>query len=189
MKDYRVEIKVKNNLLYKAMVDSGYPTAAELARACSLANTVVGHMLNLKQPLYKKNGEISKSWITVSAVLRRLPEDLIPAQHHYAALADNKGAADMSFGDVQYLLSADPEDIVNKKQLRDHVRVALIENLTPRQAKVVSAYHGLDDNEKTFREIGEDMSISQARARQIYDQSMMMLRRAARQKKLKNLMG
>ena len=50
MKDYRVEVKVKNNYLFKLMQSYGLSNAAELSRASGLAQTAIGKVLNLKVP-------------------------------------------------------------------------------------------------------------------------------------------
>ena len=59
MKDYRVEVKVKNNYLFRLMQSYGLKNAAELSRASGLAQTAIGKVLNLKAPALTKKGEVT----------------------------------------------------------------------------------------------------------------------------------
>jgi hypothetical protein len=58
MKDYRLEIKIKNNYLFTKMQEYGIKNAVQLARAVDSNPTTVGKYLNLTNPPYTKNGEL-----------------------------------------------------------------------------------------------------------------------------------
>ena len=59
MKDYRVEVKVKNNYLFRLMQSYGLNNAAELSRASGVAQGTIGKVLNLKAPALTKKGEVT----------------------------------------------------------------------------------------------------------------------------------
>lgn len=50
MKEYRLELKVKNGLLWRAMKDFGHDTVAELSRASGVNQHSLGEYMNLKKP-------------------------------------------------------------------------------------------------------------------------------------------
>lgn len=90
MTDYHVEVKVKNNLLMKAMKEAGAPSSSYLFRQTGIPLKDLSDMLNLKMPLYDRNGYVREEWETLAAFLRVMPEDLVPKEVRLQALKDNK---------------------------------------------------------------------------------------------------
>lgn len=168
MKEYKIEIRVKNNLLQNAMIEEGYESAAELSRVSGVRQSDLGNMLALKLSLFCKNGEVRKPWLIISETLRRLPEDLIPARHHYETLKNNKAEIEASFEDIGYLLPPkDPEQLCIEHRMQDTILNALNE-LPERQKKVIEMRFGLNGREPmTLEQVGEVFKISGNRVRQI----------------------
>lgn len=76
--------------------------------------------------------------------------------------------------------SPGPDDEAYEQALRDTVEEAL-SSLTEREAKVLRLYYGLDDQEPmTLEQIGELLSITRERVRQIKEKGLKRLRHATR---------
>lgn len=178
MKDYRIEVTVKNNLLYKAMIENGFSSAAELAREAKVSNTTIGLALALKLSLYTESGQIRRPWIVLSSFLKRLPEDLVPEKHYFDGLQKNKGHFESDFEEIKMFLSNEnnPEEIFFEKETSKVIEQVL-NTLTPRQKKVLEMRYGLNDEEEhTFEEIGEFLKVSSVRVMQIVSSAERKLR-------------
>ena len=78
MKDYRVEVKVKNNYLFNLMQSYGLSNGAELSRASGLDQTSIGRVLNLKAPAFTKKGETTATAQTLCDFFSCSVYDLFP---------------------------------------------------------------------------------------------------------------
>lgn len=182
-KDYKIEVKVKNNLLYKAMVDNGYETAAEIARKIGVTQSRVGDALNLKTPLYGRRGNVLHIWISLSRALHRLPEDLLPIQHHNKSLRKNKGSFEADIADIKYLLpQQNPENLFLEGQVSDKV-LNIIESLTTNQSKVIKKSFGIGCEQTTIPQIAEEMNLSRARVDQIQKKALRVMGDKMKRKK------
>ena len=56
-KDYRVEMRVKNNILYEAIMDAGYDSIAQFCRAHDLNANDVGPLINFKKTPINEDGQ------------------------------------------------------------------------------------------------------------------------------------
>ena len=179
-KDYKVDVRVKNNLLYKAMVEEGYETAADLSRASGVTQSSIGNALNLKLSLHTRWGHIREAWIKLSKTLRRLPEDLVPKQHHYEALENNRASMEMDFGDVSYLIEKSPEQKLLESSVPDRID-EMLDTLTPTEKEVVEAVFGLNGKkDHTGEEISQIYGFSRTRSSQIARKALRKLKHKSR---------
>jgi RNA polymerase nonessential primary-like sigma factor len=112
--------------------------------------------------------------------------DLEPAQiREYLTLARQPISLDVRIGDnqdteLQELLEdekASPEDYTVQESLRQDIRTMLSE-LTPQQKEVITLRFGLEDgNQLSLAKVGQRMSISRERVRQLEQQALKHLRR------------
>ncbi len=184
-KDYRVVVRVKNNLLYAAMERAGIESVAELSRLSGVGQVTIGHIANLKETGKKNSGEWRKVLVKISEVLKTLPEDLMPAQHHYAKLAKNKAEMFMSFDDVSELLESnvDPvsiEEDIDRKALPTAIATVL-KTLSPRQEMVLRMRFGLAGGEpKTHEQIAKVIGVGAARVAQLEGKALRQLKHPSR---------
>ena len=110
MKDYRIEVKVKNNILYRLMKRKGIETPAELARLSGVNVPAVYNYMNLKVIPYSseknaKEGEFKNSVFLLAEFLGVTPYEMFPIQHLDKPLLTNKAESEMSFEEItQYIL-------------------------------------------------------------------------------------
>lgn len=178
MKDYRLEIKIKNNLLYKAMIENGFDTVASLSNASGVDKGIIYRYLSLKETPLSMAGEWKKSFLTLADFLKRLPEDLYPKQHLTEPLRKNTAHTDISFGEMQCLFapSTNPHDVLLASEQK-RIITKVLSCLTKREHDVVVYRFGLgDDAPKTLRDTGKVLKISTERTRQIENKAMRKLR-------------
>ena len=179
MKDYRVEVKVKNNYLFKLMESYGLSNAAELSRASGVAQTAIGGVLNLKVPALTKKGEATATAQTLCDFFTCSVYDLFPPQHINDPLQINSGAIEANMAELtsSNLLAGgtDPLQIASDGDAADLVAAA-VGKLTNREQTIVNARFGLNgEEEKTLAQVGKELNISNQRVRQIEQKALRIL--------------
>jgi len=183
VKDYILEIKVRNGPLLRAMRDAGFHTQTALAEAAGVSNTEVGKYLNLKRAPLRKNGEWPETILRIAAVLKCDPWTLFPERHLHQALEANKTEVAVSFDEIETFIESRwrPETIEN------HISIQrALAFLTERERKVIKQRFGLDgeEGEWTFDEIANTLprvdnrsgSLQPERIRQIEARALRKLR-------------
>lgn len=188
MKDYSVEIKVKNNYLLTAMKERGYETAAQLSRASGVSQVEIGKMLNLKVAPINKVGRVVVPVQRLADFLMMDIEDMFPPQNILNPLEVNKANIELNMSEMMssnFLENKAQDQLLIAEEAKMQIYDALDE-LTPSCRKAVKMRHALGhyDKEHTFEEIAEEIGRSSARARQIYTKGMRNLRHPTRSQQL-----
>lgn len=82
----------------------------------------------------------------------------------------------------------DPDNTLVIESLRDEIKRAL-QALNERERKVVEAFFGIDQPEKTLEEIGAEYGLTRERVRQIKEKAIRRLRHSTQNKMLKSFLG
>lgn len=192
MKEYRLEVKIKNNLLYQAMIENGIETASALSRCTGVFPSEIGKYLGLTtSPINAKTGKLKKSYTDICNFLKRLPEDLYPKQHMTEPLRKNKSSAEASFEEISGYLAPplSPEEAILIEDRNKVLREALSQ-LTPRQKNIIEQRFGLGEHEpKTLAEVGKAHNISPERVRSIESQALRILKNPKHTKKMRPYAG
>ncbi len=190
LKDVRVEIKVRNNLLLSAMEARGISSLGQLARMVGPGSySALCAMAAMKRPARLKNGEWRKLALQVANVLQCMPEDLFSEPQQWDKLEKNRAKAEISFAEIQQLAAprgsvSTPEVQLVATELRNQIHKALA-SLTPREEFVIRARFGfVDGTEHTFEQIGARLGFGIERARQIEAKALRKLMHPARSKHL-----
>ena len=183
MKDYRVELKVKNNLLASAMERKGIASAAELARQSGINQIYIGKYLNLQESIYDFRGEYRPHFMQLCEFFNLMPSELYPEAQMSEPLKSNKRVIEADASELTRIESqaCDPALLIEAETRRE-VADTLLGTLTPRSAKVVSMRHGLDGVEHTYQQIGDELGIGVERVRQIYGSALRKMRHPERLK-------
>jgi RNA polymerase sigma factor (sigma-70 family) len=189
MKDYRLEIKIKNNYLYEKMQEKGISTASELARVVGLGPSVIGEILNLKVTAYTNKGTVRSSIQCLCDFFSCNPEDLFPAQHIFDPLTVNQGAIQANIGELMssnLLESVHNPDLLAETIEQKEAIEKTLGQLTSREKKVLEVRYGLGDEEAcTLKEAGIKFNVSPERLRQIEAKALRKLRHPDRTKHLR----
>lgn len=184
MKDYSVEVKVRNNYLLTQMRGRGYDTAAELSRASGIDQVILGKMLNLKIAPVNKYGVVKTPVRRLIDFLGVDVEDIFPPHNILNPLEVNEAKIELNLSEIMsgnLLENKTAEQLLIADQAKSQIYAALDE-LKPGLRKVVEMRHGLGDysKEHTFKEIGDSFGRSIERARQSYAKAMRNLRNPER---------
>ena len=185
MTDYRVQIKVRNARLLRAIEKAGHQPGQIFAREVGISYT--GHLLpylNLKRTPFDENGDLRPCAEMLCVFLNRLPDELWSEEQRYPLLT-NVAEIELSAVSVHELLAspsdcADPLSLLEKKQAAQAVD-ALLDTLTPREAEVLRLRHGIDGEPMNLEEMAKAKGCSRERIRQIEAKALRKLRAPARQ--------
>ena len=184
LKDYRLQVRIKNNYLLAAMERRGFRTVAGLARASGEGEGQIGALANLKISGRDSKGNWRKVLIGLSKTLWCLPEDLIPPQHQDCPLKKNTGELDLSLVELQNfgLLPSNP---ATPELLLEHKDVTRLleegmDRLTERERLVINKRFGLNGEEPhSFEEVCPFVGVTRERVRQIEQKALRKLAAAS----------
>ena len=185
MTDYRVQIKVRNARLLRAIEKAGHQPGQIFAREVGISYTV--HLLpylNLKRTPFDENGDLRPCAEMLCVFLNRMPDELWSEEQRYPLLT-NAAEIELSAASVHELLAspsdcADPLSLLEKKQTAQAID-ALLDRLTPREAEVLRLRHGIDGEPMNLEEMAKAKGCSRERIRQIEAKALRKLRAPARQ--------
>jgi DNA-directed RNA polymerase sigma subunit (sigma70/sigma32) len=106
MKDYLLQIKIKNAPMMNIMRLNGIESASELCRASGVSQGPIGDFLNLKEVPLMQTGEWKPSVLKLAEFLKVLPDMLFPEQHITKALKTNKLEGEVSVEDIGCLIDS-----------------------------------------------------------------------------------
>ncbi|MCH7580159.1 MAG: hypothetical protein IIB22_07945 [Chloroflexi bacterium] len=153
MKDYEIQLRVKNNYLLTAMRENGYFGANDLARASGISSGVIYDLLALKSTAISKNGKIREVVIRIADFLKRDVRHLFPLQHFDQPLKTNRATMKVNLTEVETLFYQEhteapmlPDAAIEAADFQQALNDCLGE-LKPRERKVLALRFGLDGEE------------------------------------------
>ncbi len=198
MKEYRIKVTVRNNLLLSAIEDAGYKAQSEFARACGVTPQEINSLVAMRKPPINIDGTFSPMAKTIMEVLGACPTDLWTEEQLTMELRRNTVEKELSREAViealQYeggslLELASPEDVLNQKQFRQEV-AGVLETLTPTERKVLSLKYGIgevDQVEHNDAEIAKVFNKSRTWPNIVEAKAMRKLHHPSRANRLKQL--
>ena len=196
MNEYRIDIKVRNNLLMTAIENAGYKNVAEFSRASGVSQSDIGEFLNLKKAPITQEGKLCLPAQKIADFLGLLPEDLWTQEQMQLALPTNRSHFNMSHKEMMLTLSRNTgellEDVDLNKQMenKDIERVVgeLLDGLTPRESKVLRLRFGIGiPHEYTLEEIAQKFDVTRERVRQIEAHAIRKLKHPFRKDAFKSI--
>ena len=170
MKEYRLELKIKNNYLLIMMEGRGFKNAAELSRASGVGQFTIGRYLNLSaSPFKATNGEYKETVLKIADCLDYDPEFLFPENY---IVEQKKITAELDFDELKQISMG---GIAASKELSDRVDKAL-DRLSPREREVIDRRFGFNGNKETLKEIGDSLHLIPGRISIIEAKALRKLR-------------
>lgn len=185
MKDYRVEVKIKNNYLLTKMMENGVANVAQLAKRTNSSPKAVGRIANLTISAYNKNGRMCPTVSRVCEFLACYPDDIFPMQHLLTPLHSNRSVVEADQEELTpgYLLEGTVDPLVQlvERDSAKHVhKLIALANLTARENRILTASFGLDgDAPKTHAALGEEFGVGGGRIQQIASKALRKLHHCA----------
>ncbi len=142
MNEYRLKIKIQNNLLVSAIETAGYATPAAFGRAANVAPTSISRIVSMKDsPINKSTGAFTVDARKIMDCLGALPEDLWTDEQLTLELKTNSAQTSIGRRELVALLARNtgeevevlpaPEDAVAAKELREKI-AEILDTITPR---------------------------------------------------------
>lgn len=169
MGDFRVEIKVKNGRLYRAIRGAGFSTVAAFCNAFGLRQGAVGALLGMKiSPLRKDRSDWTKTAYDLSSALHLEPEELWPA-HMRHLTANGDVVCEMNLADLAALPQSGSFDTTDLPKL--------LAALPDRPRRMIEARYLQGD---TLTDVARDNGVTVERIRQIEHKALRRMREKAK---------
>ena len=180
MKEFRLKVSVRNNLLLSAIEAQGYTSVAEFERACGLGMGRINNLVAMRDAPILQSGEFSQNAKLVMEVLGAAPTDLWTEQQLTIKLKTNSGERAIDADIVQHLLEQkdrtdylpSPEDSLLAAETAAIVEQVL-GTLKPREKDILQQRFV---NDSTLQEVGNHHGLSKERIRAIESKALRKLR-------------
>lgn len=191
MKEFRLKVSVRNNLLLSAIEAQGYVSVAEFERACEIGIGRINNLVAMREAPILQSGEFSQNAKLIMEVLGAAPTDLWTEQQLTIKLKTNSGERAIDADIVQHLLEQknrtdylpSPEDSLLAAETSAIVNEVL-GTLKPREKDVLQQRFV---NDSTLQEVGNHHGVSKERIRGIEAKALRKLRDPTRSTILKDL--
>lgn len=173
MKEARIELKIKNNILYTEIMKRA-PNVRQFSKAYGFSEYAVGALLCLRTTPWSKissNG-YRKTPRRLAELFKVLIEDLFPTDLYLIEKSEAVMEVSMEALALSHhpsLMIASPEDAYIDQEAKDEIR-QMLSALPSRESAVICDLFGLHeegDSPMTYREVALKYNVSASRAQQI----------------------
>jgi len=181
MKEARIELKIKNNILYKEIMKR----ASSVSQFCIKYGywpSDVGDLLCLRASPWSSR-KCDEGWRKtpkrLAELFKMLIEDLFPAGLYIMEKAEAVMEVSVEMLSLQHhsaLMIESPEDQYLREEAKDEIR-NMVSSLNPREYEIVCDLHGIGRERLTLGEIGKRHNVTRERVRQIGLRAERRLRR------------
>ena len=180
MKEFRLKVSVRNNLLLSAIEEQGYKSVAEFERACEIGIGRINNLVAMREAPILQSGEFSQNAKLIMEVLGAAPTDLWTEQQLTIKLKTNSGERAIDANLVQHLLEQknrtdylpSPEDSLLAAETSAIVNEVL-GTLKPREKDILVERF---EKDLTLEEVGNHHGLSKERIRAIEGKALRKLR-------------
>ena len=193
MREYRVKVIVKNNLLLSAIEKAGFKSQAEFCRFAQLSNTRVNSLIALRECPINNEGNFTDLAKNLMEVLGACPIDLWSTEQLNMRLKVNSTEGEISKMELLSALGMNPIDLIEfknpdvdlyEKEEKSLVKKVL-KTLNFNEQSVIGKRFF---DEKTLQTVGKELNLTPERIRQIEKTAIRKLRHPDRSDLLKHLL-
>ena len=179
MTDYRVNVKIRNARLLRAIEKSGHNPGQIFASAVGISYQQLLGYVNLTRAPVDENEELRPCAEKLMIFFNCMTSDLW-SEEQMIPLEKNSAEIEMFADDVRNLLESreypDPAAIIEQQEeIRDLDK--LLEILTPRESLVLKLRNGIEGNPMTLSEVGKEMNVCAQRVRHIEATALRKIRK------------
>ena len=183
MTDYRIQIKVRNARLLRAIEACGHQPGPKFANLAGIPYQ--SHLLpylNLTRTPFDAAGNLRPCAEKLCVVLNQLPGELW-SEEQCVPLTQNTAEVELTAQSVHQLLSpdrqADPSLAIEREQATAAVE-ALLNSLPQREAQILRLRYGINGEPHTLQETAKKLKVSAGRIYQIESAVLKKLRHPKR---------
>ena len=192
MGEYRVKVSVRNNLLLKAIEDTGAKSVADFCRINDLSAATINALICMRIKPLTEDGSFCSAAKEVMEVLGACPTDLWTTEQLNLRLGrnskelvvDKETLQALICGQPTPLLVETPEELVGKSELASVVNTVL-NRLTIREKQILELRFKQD---MTLEEVAKAKEMTRERVRQIEVKAMRKLREPKWDSELRTLL-
>lgn len=193
MEEYRVDIKVRNNLFLKKIESAGYKTIGDFLRNNNMLTKAseLGEIINMKKSPLNREGEFRPFLLKIADLLNCSAIDLFSEVQMNTLLKTNKRSIQVHEAEMKFMLENNNdikllEENILLEQQNNEIEKQL-KTLTAREQEILDMRFGRGkyDQEYSLRECGEKYGISGNRIRQIEEKALRKLRHPSRANQLR----
>jgi RNA polymerase sigma factor (sigma-70 family) len=193
MEEYRIDIKVRNNVIISKIESAGYKSVGEFCRLNQIMKYVsrLGNIIAMKSSPLSHDGNFKPCITKAADLLGCDPIDLFTDTQLNTILKTNKRSLQINEAEVKFMLESSEsrnkmlEVLVEEEQRNKKIDEAL-SLLTPRQRLVIEMRMGMGEytTPLTLDECGNILGVGRERIRQIEAKSLRKLRHPLRSERL-----
>jgi RNA polymerase sigma factor (sigma-70 family) len=194
MEEYRVDIKIRNNLFLKKIEAAGYKTIGELLRKNGLLRWAsdLGNVINMKLSPINSRGEFRPFIEKIADLINCSPIDLFSDIQLNTILKTNKRSIQVNEAEMKFMLENNNEpklleDIISDEQQNNTIE-KILNTLTNKEKEILNMRFGMGeyDHPHTLKECGEKYNVTGTRIREIENRALRKLRHPIRSNPLRD---
>jgi DNA-binding XRE family transcriptional regulator len=141
-KDYRIEIKVKNNRLLTKMEGAGYFSVAKLADTIGMNRHTIYRIVSMKSAALDEEGYYRPEALRIAEFLNCTPQDIYPPAQMRGTMKENKAQITANANEVDSLTSSlrtlafSPERKMILEDAKQVLKAAMM-TLTPKEQRIL----------------------------------------------------
>ncbi len=195
MKEYRTEIKVKNNLILSKIEELGYLNPHNFCEKTGFSYEVLNSFINFKRKTISerlnKKGDFKDSFMELCDILGCMPEELVTSSQIELQVKTNKVTRLVEQAEINFFLECGSKELPLLendifKELKNNKTLELLELLPNRLKGVLERRFGIfDGTEWTLQKVGEWLGVSRNKVMNLQDRGIRMLRQTRRSEEFK----
>ena len=175
MKDFSLKVTVRNARLLHAILEK-WPSAAAFARDIRLTNTAVNGFICMRRLPVDIHGEWTDKARDIAAALGKYPDELWP--EHLRELKAKRATTEVLVDKDEMVALSEPNTFEARRLI-----AKWSENVSPRHARALALFAG----GCTFKDVGDELGVSAARARQIIVVAQRKMKTAAKRDRIEHV--
>jgi len=174
--EYKVTVKIRNNLILKAIEQAGYEPGGKLAKTIGVGYVDFNNLINLTDsPLYS-NGTLRPIAAKLCDFFHKLPEELW-TDEQLTPLESNTSEIEATFSQIQQYLPCTNDPFIALESAENQSEFdALLDSLPDKQRIVISYRFGIGCEKLTLEEIAKKIGVTRERISQIEMKALRKLR-------------
>ena len=177
-KEYKVTVKVQNNLLIAAIKEAGFDSVRSFSIASCLSYSALIGLINLKEAPLEGSGEVRPFVVKLLAALNKELDELFTLEQ-CMSLEKNVTEYEIGYSEIEkFLPNYDPIRSIEKEDAREAMEKSLsfLGDYDERELGVLKMRYGFEGEPKTLQEVAELYGVTKERIRQIEARALRKLR-------------